>query len=517
MKRKMKLPSNNNGILKHLVITALAGVGFWLIGELLFPALTEKIWTPLGIALYFLIFAALMSIVLFAFLASKADVSTKENKRNIKEGYAIGAIIMAALVLFSCLFEFLYELGGHDSYEPTSYVFLVDDSGSMAGTEDIRVQAIKEVMENNDSDKPYAVYKFSDSAELIKPMSLYRDTDAQSLEFYSSGGTEILGSIKAIVNDFKNGALNGAGNSPKILLVSDGGSSRLGSKSVARLCKKNNISVSTIGVEGCDRSFLTQIADSTGGVFVSCNDVSKLSESLEQAKAMNTERNLLSTRFIYQNDGLYAFLRILFLGLLGIAWSFAKMYLCHDSKDILKKTLIFSIACCTAATLLLEFLSGTFVSIRLLRLIFCVLWAVTYGQIFPKKKGPGAKYGEATGLEGAFGSGTDREKDKHIHSGEDATGSTKTLMFDSNEGAVQTGTTPIQSPFGNGVPTGVANTHNPFDKSGSNSSGSFSQSPFGGQSSSSSPFGSSGSSPFGNNNSSSNPFGNNNSSSNPFS
>lgn len=371
--------TENKGVMKHLIITVAAGAVFWMIGEWLFPALTDKMWTPLGIALYFLIFSVLLMIVFFVISINKVDASKAENKKNIKESFMVGIIFVLILLLLSGLFEFLYELGGKDVIEPTSYIFLIDDSGSMSGTESIRVNAIKEVMENSGSDKPYAVYKFSDSAEMLKPMGNYNSDDINDFVFSSDSGTEILGSIETVLDDLNNGSLVNAGSAPKILLVSDGASSSLGMKNVINRCKHNHVSVSTIGVEGCSKSFLKRIADGTGGVFVECDDVSKLSESLEKAKVMNTDRNLLSERFVYSNDALYAFLRILFLGLIGIVWTATKYFFASNDARQTKKMVALSIVCCTAGVLILEFLSRTSVDIRFVRLLFCVLWAVTYG------------------------------------------------------------------------------------------------------------------------------------------
>ena len=504
----MKKIKNMNGVLVHLIITAVLGIVFWVIGEVLFPVLTEKMWTPLGIAIYFLIFAVLIMITFFIISATKIDLAKKEIKRNIKDGYAIGAIAMVGVILFSCLFEFLYELGGQEVYEPTSYIFLVDDSGSMEGTEDIRINAIKEVMENSAVKKPYAVYKFADNAEQIKPMGHYNNSDRDNFVFESNGGTEILRSIVTVLEDLKSGKLNNAGNAPKILLLSDGGSSKFGLRSVARKCKDSGVSVSTIGVEGCVESFLQSIADKTGGVFVRCDDVTQLSESFEQAKAMNTDRNLLSERFVYKNDQLYAFLRILFLGLLGIVWSFFKSFIMYDNNNQSKKNIIFSIICCIIGVLIIEFLSGTIFNIKFLRLIFCVFWALTYNTVAFEKKVSEAKYGVAEKIQ-TGGAGSDSDLNSSLLSEKRNASSTKELSFGgtNNDPGNQTGN-PVADPFaGQSVfPNG--------NSSGSNNGG-FVQNPFGGNTPSS-PFGNNLSNPFNNNSSSSNPFSDN-SSSNPFS
>ena len=53
----------------HLVASAVLGVLFWIIGQFIYPVFTQKIWQPLGIALYFITLAVFLVIGL-AFLAS---------------------------------------------------------------------------------------------------------------------------------------------------------------------------------------------------------------------------------------------------------------------------------------------------------------------------------------------------------------------------------------------------------------------------------------------------------------
>ena len=492
----MQIKKGKRGVIRHLAITSAAGLFFWIIGEMFFSALTEKMWTPLGISLYFLFFTVIIAVLLIIFSISKVDAAKKENKKNITDGLAFGAILMAGIVLFSCLFEFLYELGGHDVSANTSYVFLIDDSGSMGGTEDVRINAIKEVMENDGGKNPYAVYRFSDNAELIKPMDYYNPGDEENMNFISYGGTEILKSIKTILDDIKTGKLDKAGTCPKILLVSDGGAYSFGLKNVTSKCVRNGISVSTIGVAGCNEGLLRKIADSTGGVFVYCDNVSQLSESLEQAKAVNTDRNLLSERFVFKNNGLYCFLRILFLFILGIAWSFAKASIFTDESVKWETVIIFSVICCTTAVLLLEFLSGTAISIKLLRLIFCVLWAVTYGT-FGEKRNSKATFGNG---ESSFGN---NNFSTNPHSDFDSLG-----KKDNNDVAVK-GVNFNDFPLGSGEQK--TDKSNPFNNnplsgtSGPSNNGGFTSNPFngtfgssGGSGAASNPFNSTGSKNSGN-------------------
>jgi len=412
MKRKTTTKSRSGHgreLMLHLILTAVAGLIFWILGEALFPALTEKLYTPLGIALYFLIFSVIIAITLVIASWSNADFSNPANGRNRKSDLQLLAICLAVLLVFSFVFELLYELGDDTIPEPTSYIFLIDDSGSMDGTEADRVTAIRDIMASSDTTVPYAVYSFTANATLLQGMGYYAEGDEENFIFSSYGGTSILSSIADVLNDLSSGVLSGAGAYPKILLLSDGASFHIGLKNVTKSCRRASVSVSTAGMGNCDESFLQQIASLTGGVYVYCTDASDLSASLAAAIATDTDRNLLSQRVTFTHDGLYAFLRILFLCLLGVIWSFMKTRALWEEADFRHTALLLSIGLCVCAALLMEFCADMG-SIALTRLVFCLLWAVTPGH---KKQRPPKKayeFDPIPGMEeqhGGTGNGTE--------------------------------------------------------------------------------------------------------------
>ena len=97
----------------------------------------------------------------------------------------ISAIMLVILFAATLLLEFLYELGGGiTTYKPTSYIFVIDDSSSMVSNDPYneRVSAIKEIMERERI--PYAVYKFSDDARLIRPMDSYHGDEDLGFNSY---------------------------------------------------------------------------------------------------------------------------------------------------------------------------------------------------------------------------------------------------------------------------------------------------------------------------------------------
>ncbi len=369
----------------YLVVSIVTGIVAWITGEILFKGLTDRLFTPLGISLYFIILFAFLFVALIIILMKKLPSDVFRRKI-----HSSGIIFLVVLLVFSLLtgtFEFLYELGNTDIPEPTSLIFLIDDSGSMEGSENYRIQAVNDVMKN--SELPFAVYSFSENAHQLRNMKAYQSelTD-QDLAFSSYGGTEIISSINDVLCDLENGTIQNAGEYPKILLVSDGGSTSFGLHNIARKCRQRMISISSIGMIGSSESLLKKIAESTGGVYVLCTDVTSLGAEFTKAVDYNVDRNLLSERIVYKNDGLYAFLRVFFLLIMALIWSLLKMMLCSENNDFGKMAYVFSAIICFLAALILEVGNSVGVPSAFLRLVFDVLWSLTLGTILIKKKKP---------------------------------------------------------------------------------------------------------------------------------
>ena len=368
-------------IFSYVPISFFSGVIAFVFGEFLFDRLTENLYTPLGVMLYFLLFGCILFVTLMVLLSKK--LSAKEFNLKLHALWKSFLVVLFAFLLITTVFEFLYELGKEEIPEPTSLVFLIDDSGSMKGNEADRVKALNEVMKN--SNLPFAVYSFADDAKLLRNMEVYQtDITEENLNFASFGGTNIIPSINYVLEDLDNGVINNAGHSPKILLVSDGGSSLLGLRSTAKKCKSRMVSISSIGMQGSSEAPLKRIAASTGGVYVSCNDVTLLGDDLIKAIASDESRNLLSKRIIFKNDWIYAILRILFLSLMGVLWSFLKMMMLSESKELCRKMFVCSLIFCIIGTCIIEVGFANEIPAILLRLIFVVMWAITIGTLPPK-------------------------------------------------------------------------------------------------------------------------------------
>lgn len=370
-------------ITKYVVLTIIAGILFWLIGEVLISKLFKAVFNPLAMTIYFCIFFLILAAFLWFLIFNKSDMSDKENKKDKKDLFKTALVFFLIFLLVVFLFEFLYELGKNKVSDPTSLIFLVDDSGSMVNTEQERLDAIDDVMNKGFPQLPYAVYVFADSASLVRKMAPKGSDTTNGLVLGLGGGTDILNSIEQVLYDYDNGVLVGAGDSPKIILLSDGYSSNWGMGGVARDCVERQMTVSSVGIGANDSGYLKRIARKTGGVYVDSNGASSLSQTMAEAVQNDTNRHLLSDRAMFKNDGLYAFLRILFLSIMGVIWSYLKYLLCDDDADHAKKTFVISLTLCTISSVLLEVLFSFGVSGAVLRLAFCSLWALTIGNTYP--------------------------------------------------------------------------------------------------------------------------------------
>lgn len=377
----------------HLIASGVLGVLFWILGGFLYPVFTQKMWQPFGIALYFLCFVVFVGLGLIILASLRDDiVFWSESKKIGKyDELKLSALLLAVFFVASLGLEFIYELGGDISKEkPTSYVFLIDDSGSMSGNDpdNVRATAISSIMEKEAANFPYAVYSFTDQHMLLKEISYYSKSDRY--EFASNGGTNIVGSLYNVVNEIVNSASPLYGNAPKILLLSDGQSGSLGVENVIKNCNDNGIAVSAISFGGFfENALLRRIAYKTGGEFLKVSNADDLKEGMQQAITASFKRNLISDRYVPAYDGLYLAMRILFLAFLGAIWSIIKANISfvREKKSyvkILKCSLIF----CTTAAVGVEMLyKFGLLSQQLIHLLLCVLWALTPADVFVRAKG----------------------------------------------------------------------------------------------------------------------------------
>ena len=184
---------------------------------------------------------------------------------------------------------------------------------------------------------------------------------------------------------YQNGMKEKLGDTPKFLLLSDGHATDLWlSSSIDGLLKeyaKTDIIISTVGLGDADDVLMQKIADYTGGVYLSVENVDQLEQSMQQAIKKNGNkyaRTLYTHRNVPKFDVFYAILRILFASALGIIISGSMVFLFIDSDNvslIVESTIIKAIA----AGLLLEFgINALSLPTILVRFVYFLLLSLTF-------------------------------------------------------------------------------------------------------------------------------------------
>ena len=312
-----------------LIITILAMIP----AEILYVNLEHFTYGPLMIMAAIGVFYLIHSILLIAF--SKIRGMKGPIRREVRT-FRNFLLCLVLVRVASFVFEWIYELGRGIKREPaTSYIFLIDDSGSMKSSDAsfIRYQALKPILENEAPKFPFAIFSFSDDMMKIRDMKEKEDNlpNYQMPEERQMGGTAIKTTLSAVVEDLIAGRIQG-GTSPKIILLSDGEPTDMGSISsidpVLDRCENNGIVVSTIGLgRGIDDRLMRRIAESTGGVYMHADNAMDLRTQMEKAALGVSNRNLLGYRSTRKNGGLYALERILFMGAIGVFIGIAILYI----------------------------------------------------------------------------------------------------------------------------------------------------------------------------------------------
>jgi len=378
----------------HTLITTLVGIAYYFIGEKIYNKLIVNGIASLTLPIYFLSFAIIISITLWILSIKRGKYfETRDKKKKAGEMTRSLILTMVVLVIVSGVLEFLYELGGaYSPKEASSYVFIIDDSGSMNENDpmDERRRAIGNIINEMNTNLPYAVYIFNSECQEVKPMSSDIDND---FSLNSNGGTDIVKALKVVYSKY-NSRNKIWGDSPKVLLLTDGNSSSSGLSKILRKYKSSNISISTVGFGSADSNYLKNIADKTGGVNINSNQISMLKSSMEEALKSYSDgkRNLLSDR-LCKHDGLYAFIRIVFLIIISALIAKIKANAMYDT-DSQPIYYIISLLLGIIASILMEvMISHLLISTGSVHCVCCILWAIVPAD-FPKShnKKTGKRY-----------------------------------------------------------------------------------------------------------------------------
>ena len=322
-----------------LIFSLILGFVMMLPCIFVYELLVDLVPRPLVIGAVFglLAFGVCTAIHIASILSRCFDRNLAPGRGGISP---MGAVILGTLAVaaLGTLFQWIYGLHvDPDRAEPTSYVFVIDNSGSMDSSDPdgLRFSAISQVLEDYPEDFPYMVYGFSQDAYVLREMKPASQGDWVS-RGETLGLTSIRGSLETVIKDYRNDVWEG-GDHPKVILLTDGYATDINRVSeingTLRDYVSSNISISTIGLGYVDERLMENIATGTGGVFIDVNDASMLSEAMSQAASSHATDDLLTTRFFGRLDFLFGLLRILFLAILGGGIAYMKSIAYGNTKS----------------------------------------------------------------------------------------------------------------------------------------------------------------------------------------
>lgn len=367
-----------------LIVTIAAGVVSWIIGNFVYEIFFDRMPRVFLIGAVFAILALIIMIVVH--IVSNLSGAFEEPALPLPDIPGIIPILIAvgtvAVFFLSALFQWIYALDFQKQVQnPTSYIFVIDDSGSTAESDpdQMRYSAIDDVLEDMDESFPYMVYSFSDECEILRDMAPISEGKAD-LTGNSYGGTAIRGVLTQVMNDYKNQVWDG-GERPKVILMTDGYATDIGLfHPINRVLKqyvREGVSISTVGLEQTDENLMTQIADTTGGVFVRASDAGELSSAMQSAVSRTSSRDLVSARYSGQDNALLGFLRILFIFILGTGTGLLAM-LVYGNEDSAILMIISSAVKALAGALVMEIGTGVFgMPVKLAWFLLWLLLAAT--------------------------------------------------------------------------------------------------------------------------------------------
>ncbi len=307
-----------------LLISVAAGLVGGFADYFLYGMLAETMSLSVLIALLFVVFAVIVGGTLLV-AGIVTDLSDETFFFLDGRGKLIAALAAILIVLFllGAMLQWLYQMEKSPVSQPTSYIFLLDESSSMnndsSDKDKERYPAVNTVMNAEAQGFPFAVYAFAGDCTLLRPMAPLSEGEFQMdetlIETLDVGRTDIAKALQTVLEDIQNGALANAGAAPRVVLLSDGGS--YVGNNILTSYRNSNVSISTVNLGVTDKATMQRIAQKTGGVSISINRAEDLKYGFSRAALLSISRDLLGTRDVVSSELLYAILRILFLMILG--------------------------------------------------------------------------------------------------------------------------------------------------------------------------------------------------------
>lgn len=352
-----------------LIFSIVLGFGIWGLSEVLYDVAVDNLTRTLLIGALFFILSIVVTLLIFGF--SAITHTLEDNVFNAKPGQ-ISAVLFAVLLsvavfALGALFQWLYSIDFVAGVSgPTSFVFIMDDSGTMndnnSGSglgndpDGLRYDAIEDVMRKAENRFPYMVYSFNSTVSLVRDMAPKRSSE--KIDRPAVGGlTVIRQALEQVIDDYEDGEWDG-GSRPHVILLTDGYATDMTSyyeaDDILERYSDAGISISTVGLGAdLDETLLQRIADRTGGDYVRIDEADELSGALQTASFSLSQRDLLATHVTNRLPVLYSILRILFVSILCFLIGVCATVACGQSRSI-KMSIVFSAVTAVLGAVALE-------------------------------------------------------------------------------------------------------------------------------------------------------------------
>lgn len=379
------------------LISAVAGGILWFFCNYLYSTYRLKIAGFLMIpALCTFLFTVLFLIIWISSVVTGSFDKKNHLYTSIWGMLKYFSLSIVIIFFLSMLLEYLYELNPNQKItEPTSYIFVIDESASMSSNDPngLRYNAISEIMNSPENTLPYMVYAFSSESRILRDMG-YLTSNEEEIPINCDGATSIRETTLRILQDYKDKKWRG-GKNPKIIFLTDGFATDLDNgflwfkgnvpefNTALEEYSKLGISISTVCLGSVDKQLMRKMAETTSGTFISINQAEDLADAMNTAATSYSERNLLSIRYMKHLNKLFGCLRVLFLSLIGLTIGGLLAFAYMDNASI-PLILISSAISSVLGSILFELGIQTGVYQSILWFLLWILYASTLGYSYPE-------------------------------------------------------------------------------------------------------------------------------------
>jgi len=300
-------------------------------------------------------------LLLFCGIVEVMKISITSHLGGISVG-RVAAFACATAVAVGCagaVLEFIYELGYvQTGVNYDDYIFVVDDSGSMGGSDPQaqRYGALKQLLGRMDESNQVGLVCFADTILAEEALAVMDDAQRSRMNSAAErdmayGGTAVELGLQRAYEMYQNGRRNGY--SSAVILLSDGHSS-VDTDAVVKMFNSIDTDICTVALgSGADRETLEKLADGTGGMALEISSADAIRASYALLSGMPLKRCLLLPRMgADKDDVLHAVMCVVFLTLLGVGMMLGMQVLMNSK--YMKPQLVVGPAATLLGALILE-------------------------------------------------------------------------------------------------------------------------------------------------------------------